>query len=347
MKIETLDTKDYEKVVKTTLKEGVCSFIAVHNTKRGPALGGIRFYPYATEKEALDDALNLARAMTYKASLAQLPLGGGKAVIMGDPKKIKSPELLKTYGEFVNALEGKYITAKDVGVTLKDMNTISQTCKYVAGTTKGGSGDPSLMTAFGVYHGLRAASQFLWNTPSLKNRKVLIQGLGGVGWALAKHLLDDGAEIWATDTDSIILKHAVLELGIKPASPDELFHTPLEIYSPCAMGQIIDARSIPHLRSSGIRLIAGAANNQLTHEQADGWRLHRERILYAPDYVINAGGLINIACELDGFYDSARAKRLTEKIYSVLLEIFLKSKKEDRPTALIAQEMALQNIRKV
>ncbi len=343
MPIETLSVSGYEKVIKTQLDGGLTSIIAIHNTKRGPALGGIRFYPYASEKEALTDVLHLAEAMTYKAALAGLSLGGGKSVIIGDPQKHKTPELLKSFGKFVDSLEGTYITAKDVGVKLADIDTIATVTRNVAGTTLGGSGDPSFMTAYGVYQGLQAGLHDIYGDSSLKNKKMIIQGLGGVGWHLAKILVEKSAVVSATDIDEKVLGLAVNELGITSFSPEELSQIKGDVFAPCAMGGVITARMIPQLRHSGIKLVAGSANNQLSQEQADGWRLHRERILYAPDYVINSGGLINVACELTG-YQEAKAKKMTEQIKPTLEEIFNRAKKEDRPTCLIAREMAMERI---
>lgn len=344
MKLEPLSVIGFEQVVKAQLTDQVYSIIAIHNTKRGPALGGVRFYPYQDELAALYDVTHLAETMTYKAALADLPFGGGKSVIVGDPKTIKTPELMEKFGRFVEALQGKYITAKDVGVTLDDVDIIATQTKHVAGTTKGGSGDPSLMTAFGVYQGIKACAEFFWKNSHLKGRRVVVQGLGGVGWELARLLKEEGSLILACDLNPLIVEKAVREMGIETVLPSECMTVAADIFAPCALGQVIQARTISQLSAHGLKIIAGAANNPLNHEQADGWRLHRELFLYAPDFVINAGGLINVACELSG-YDVIKARHQTEKIYSILLEIFRRSKKEDRPTSLIAHEMALEKVR--
>lgn len=344
MQIETLSVVGYEKVFKATLAGGLISLIAIHNTKRGPALGGIRFHPYADEGAALYDVTHLAEAMTYKAALADLPLGGGKAVILGDPHTQKTKEVLEAFGFFVDSLKGQYITAKDVGMTLEDLDLINSQTKYVAGTTKGGSGDPSAMTAYGVYQGMKACAQFLWKDSHLKEKRIIIQGLGGVGWELARLLKEEGGILFASDVHSSLVEKAVCEIGIEAIPPESAMRTTADIFAPCALGQVITARTISQLSAHKIRVIAGSANNPLSHEQADGWRLHRELFLYAPDYVINAGGLINVACEWEG-YHAAKARQKTERIYPVLLEIFKRSKKEDRPTSLIAHEMALAKVR--
>jgi len=344
MKLEPLSVIGFEQVVKAQLTDQVYSLIAIHNTNRGPALGGVRFYPYPDEMAALYDVTHLAETMTYKAALADLPLGGGKSVLVGDPKKVKTPELMKKFGLFVEELHGQYITAKDVGVTLADLDIVATQTKHVAGTTSGGSGDPSMMTAYGVYQGMKACADFFWKNSDLKGKKITIQGLGGVGWELARLLKEAGAIVMACDINPLIVEKGVRELGIEALLPTECFNVTADIFSPCAMGQVINARTISQLSAHGIKIIAGSTNNALSHEQADGWRLHRELFLYAPDFVINAGGLINVACELTG-YDATQARAKTEKIYSILLEIFKRSKKEDRPTSLIAHEMALEKVR--
>lgn len=332
----------YEKVVKVTLTPEVDSIIAIHNTKRGPALGGVRFYPYINKEAALADVLNLAKAMTYKAALAGLKLGGGKAVIIGDPRKVKTTEVLYAFGEFVDSLQGEYITAKDVGVKLKDLDIISQKTSFVAGTTKRGSGDPSFMTAYGVFQGIKAAAFYLWKNSSLAHQRVIVQGLGGVGWEVARYLKKEGAVVLATDTDPLILKQAVEELSVNPLSLEGWKETQANIFSPCALGGIINRQTIPLLKKNGIQIIAGSANNQLLSEK-DGLALQESKVLYAPDYVINAGGLINVACELKG-YDADKARQMTEAIYQVLIEIFKRADQEKCPTNVIADEMAVERI---
>ncbi len=339
-----LEIPGFEQVVQTQLEGEIPAIIAIHNTKKGPALGGVRFYPYPHVDAALKDVLNLAEAMTYKAALADLPLGGGKAVILGDPQKVKTRELLESFGDFVEKLGGKYITAKDVGMKLEDLDIIAERTSFVSGTTQGGSGDPSPMTAYGVYQGIKACATYVWKNASLQGLRIVVQGLGGVGWEVARLLREEGGVVYACDVNQDLLRKGSQKLEIIPFDPITLLNQTGDIFTPCAMGEVVNARVIPHLRKNGIRVIAGGANNQLSHEQADGWRLHRERILYAPDYVINSGGLINVACELEG-YDAHKARQKTEKIYSVLLEIFEQSRRQDKPTVLIAHELALKRLR--
>lgn len=344
-KTKTLPVPGFEKVVETTLTSGIKSIIAIHNTKLGPGLGGIRFYPYATEKEALEDVCRLAEAMTYKAALAGLSLGGGKAVIIGDPRKVKKTALLEDFGSFIDSLGGNYITAKDVGVTVKDMAIIARKTSHVTGTElKGSSGDPSPMTAYGVYRGMQAASQFLWQDPSLKGKRVIVQGLGGVGWETARYLVREEVDVLATEVNEKLLIHATDQLGIQPLPLDAWDSTPGEVFCPCALGAVVHSRNISQFAKNGIRIIAGGANNQLEDEIKDGRQLHEEGVLYAPDYIINAGGLINIACELEG-YNPEKARQMTDRIYTVLIEIFERSRRENRPTSEIADQMALERLR--
>ena len=334
----------HERVVKAELAPGIFSIIAIHNTARGPALGGLRFFPYANDEDALKDVLSLSEAMSYKAALADLPLGGGKAVIMGDPEKIKSPELLLAFADFVNILEGKYITAKDVGLKLEDLDTIATRTKFVAGTTKGGSGDPSPMTAYGVFCGIKAAAQYVWKTDSVKGLRVFVEGLGSVGYELARLIAKEKGVVYGYDLHPEVITRAQEELGLIPMDPKKWAH--FDLWSPCAMGGVVQAHNIPQLSRHGVRVVAGAANNQLSNEQADGWRLHREWVLYAPDYIINSGGLINVATELQG-YDRKKVMQKVEKIGPLLLEIFARARKEDHPTTYISHAMALERLRKI
>ncbi|MBU0504868.1 MAG: Glu/Leu/Phe/Val dehydrogenase dimerization domain-containing protein [bacterium] len=334
----------YEKVVQAELVPGVTSIIAVHNTNLGPSLGGCRFFDYHSFEDALTDALRLSEGMSYKSAMAGLPLGGGKAVIIGDPKKHKSPEIFQQFAEFVNSLEGKYITAKDVGIELEDLALIAKHTKLIRGTdAPGSSGDPSPMTAFGVYRGLQASAHYKWGDASLKNKKVIIQGLGHVGYDTAKYLNDEGATIYATEMNPEILNRAVNELGIKPLGLDDWQNTEADIFCPCAMGAILNKQTLPRLAANGIQIVAGGANNQLHKPQADGARLRKAKILYAPDYVINAGGIINIACEFGG-YSVEKAKNKTTKIYDTLLEIYDRAENENRCTALVSLQIAKERL---
>ena len=345
MQTKELQIPGYEKVIEGILTGGLRSIIAVHNTKLGPALGGLRFFPYHSDEEALTDVLRLSEGMTYKSALANLPLGGGKAVIIGDPKKFKTRELLESFGDFINSLGGLYITAKDVGIEIEDLDVIATKTKFVQGTSaKTSGGDPSPVTAYGVYKGLQAAANHRWGSPSLKGRKVAIQGLGHVGYGVAKLLSEEGAEISATELNANILTKAREELHITPLAPDGWQATRAEIVCPCAMGATINKQTIPNLVKNKVEIIAGGANNQLLDIRKDGERLREVGILYAPDFVINAGGIINIACELNGHYNPAIAMEKTEHIYGILLEIFERASREDRPTSIIATEMAREKV---
>lgn len=345
MSVKDLNIPGYEKVVEGTLSGSVKSIIAVHNTKLGPALGGLRFYPYHSDEEALTDVLRLSEGMTYKSALANLPLGGGKAVIIGDPAKVKTRALLESFGDFVNSLGGRYITAKDVGIEIEDLDVIATKTRWVQGTSaKTSGGDPSPVTAYGVYKGLQAAAKFRWGNVSLRGRKIVIQGLGHVGYGVAKLLSEENAVISATELNQQTLSKARDELHITPLGPDGWQDTMAEIVCPCAMGATINKQTIPNLIRNKVEIIAGGANNQLLDIRKDGERLLKANILYAPDFVINAGGIINIACELDGHYNPAAAMEKTEHIYDILLEIFARAGREKRPTSIIATEIAREKV---
>lgn len=345
MQTRELNIPGYEKVVEGTLEGGVKSIIAVHNTRLGPALGGLRFYPYHSDEEALTDVLRLSEGMTYKSALASLPLGGGKAVIIGDPAKLKTRRLLESFGEFINTLNGSYITAKDVGIEVEDLDIIATKSRFIQGTSaKTSGGDPSPVTAYGVYKGLQAAAKFRWGNASLRGRKIVIQGLGHVGYGVAKLLSEEGAVISATELKQNVLTKAQKELHITPLGPDTWQDTTAEIVCPCAMGATINKQTIPNLIQNKVEIIAGGANNQLLNIRKDGERLRQANILYAPDFVINAGGIINIACELDGHYNPAAAMKKTEHIYDILLEIFARAEREKRPTSIIATEIAREKV---
>ena len=295
---ETISERNHEQVVYCNdPSSGLKAIIAIHSTALGPALGGCRMYPYKNEEDALVDVLRLSRGMTYKASIANLNLGGGKAVIIADPEKDKSEVLLRSFGKFVDSLNGKYITAEDVGMSVHDMEYIRMETKYVTGIKRamGGSGDPSILTALGLYIGMQAALKKKLNILNINGLKVGIQGLGKVGYYLCNHLKDGGAEIYGYDVDKDRLDKAIEEFGLIPVSNDELLSMELDIFSPCALGAIINPNSIKALKCS---IIAGAANNQLEKEPRDSKLLLEKGIMYVPDYVINSGGLMNVANEL-------------------------------------------------
>src|SRR5437667_614488 len=293
--------------------------VAIHSTALGPSLGGTRFYPFRSEEDALRDVLRLARGMTYKAAAAGLDLGGGKAVIIGDPKRIKNEELLRAYGRFLETLGGRYVTAEDIGTDRNDMDIIRRETRYVTGVAPelGGSGDPSPVTAYGVYLGMVACAEEAWQEHTLEGRRVAVQGVGKVGYHLVKHLVEDGgASVVVSDVDVDLVARAVRDFGVDTAEPDKIHAQECDIFAPCAMGGIIRDDTIPELKC---RVVAGSANNQLERSE-HGEALAAAGIVYAPDYVINAGGLINVADELQGYHPE-RSKARVQSIYRPLREI--------------------------
>ena len=318
---ETISDKNHEQVVYCNDPlSGLKAIIAIHNTVLGPALGGCRMYPYKSEDEALVDVLRLSKGMTYKASISNLNLGGGKAVIIGDPNTDKSEILLRSFGKFVQSLGGKYITAEDVGMSVHDMEYIRMETDHVTGIKRamGGSGDPSILTALGVFVGMKAALKKRLNIQSIKGLKIGIQGFGKVGYYLSSHLQKEGAQVFGNDINEKALNKVVDKFGVIPVAGDELMSMDLDVFSPCAMGAVINPTSIENLKCS---VIAGAANNQLEEEDRDAKLLKEKEIMYVPDYVINAGGLINVANELQG-YNKEKAKYQVEGIYYILMRIF-------------------------
>nr|WP_202455491.1 Glu/Leu/Phe/Val dehydrogenase dimerization domain-containing protein [Streptomyces sp. SID8367] len=323
---------------------GLKAVIAIHSTALGPALGGTRFYPYASEAEAVADALNLARGMSYKNAMAGLDHGGGKAVIIGDPDVVKSEELLLAYGRFVASLGGRYVTACDVGTYVADMDVVARECRWTTGRSpqNGGAGDSSVLTAFGVFQGMRASAQHLWGDPTLRGRTVGIAGVGKVGHHLVEHLLADGAEVVVTDVRPesvrrITDQHPEVRVA---ADTDALIREPgLDIYAPCALGGALNDDTVPVLTA---KVVCGAANNQLAHPGVEK-DLADRGILYAPDYVVNAGGVIQVADELHGFdFDRCRAK--AAKIFDTTLGIFARAKDDGIPPAAAADRIAEQRM---
>jgi leucine dehydrogenase len=324
---------------------GLRAIIAIHSTTLGPALGGTRFYPFGSDEDALRDVLRLARGMTYKAAAAGLDLGGGKAVIIGDPKRIKSEELLRAYGRFLETLGGRYITAEDIGTDRDDMDLVRRETQYVTGVSPelGGSGDPSPVTAYGVYLGMRACVEEAWQEHSLEGRRVAVQGVGKVGYHLVKLLVEEGkATVVVGDVDVDAVAKVVRDFGVETADPDKIHASECDIFAPCAMGAIIRDDTIPELKC---RVVAGSANNQLERPE-HGEALAQLGILYAPDYVINAGGLINVADELQG-YNPERAKARVQSVYRTLREIFHIARDRHVSTAAAADAFALERIGKI
>jgi len=320
---------------------GYRGIIAVHSTVLGPALGGTRFWNYATDEEAIVDALRLARGMTYKNAVAGLNLGGGKSVIIGDNKTSDREMLFRAHGRFVESLGGRYITAEDVGTSTADMDYVHMETDYVTGLA-GRSGDPSPVTAHGVFRAIQASAKERWGSDDLSTRTVSIQGCGHVGYYLAKELHEAGAKLAVTDIDPERVKRVVNELGARAVNADEIYTTQADIFAPCALGAIINDKTIPLLK---VEIVAGAANNQLLEER-HGDELDRRGIMYTPDYVANAGGVINVYSELAG-WTSARSFRKADEIYETVRKVFEIAKEEKIPTYLAADRLAEQRIRAV
>ena len=333
---------DHEDVVFCNdNKTGLRAIIAVHNTTLGPSLGGTRMWTYARETDALIDVLRLSRGMTYKAAVAGLKLGGGKAVIMGDSKTMKSEALFRRFGQFVDSLGGKYITAEDVGVGPSDMVWVSKETKHVTGLP-GKSGDPSPVTAFGVYMGMKASAKRKWGSDALKGKKILVQGVGHVGASLVKHLCEEGAVVMVTDIFEDRLKTLAAELPVKIVDKDNFFVLLFDIYAPCDLVATFNNDSIARMKCE---VVCGAANNQLEDEKVHGAKLVEKGIVYAPDFVVNAGGLINVYSEITG---DSREKVMESagNIYQTTLRIFERAEKENIPTYLAANLLAEERLRK-
>jgi len=320
---------------------GLRSIIAIHSTVLGPALGGTRFYPYASERDALIDVLRLSKGMTYKAACAGLRLGGGKAVIIGNPSILGSDDLFAAYGRFVEGLGGQYITAEDVGTTVANMEVVATQTTSVRGLTieHGGSGDPSPATAHGVATAQRAVAMKLWGDQDLAGKRVAIKGVGKVGIALAEILSGYEAELIVADINSAATDVAAREYGAKVVDVDEIHHVECEIFAPCALGGDLNERTIPELRCAAV---VGSANNQLATEE-DGDRLRDAGILYAPDFVVNAGGIINIAAE-EGGYSPEKADTMVEQIFDNLTEILATAERLDIGTHVAAEHVAEERI---
>lgn len=323
---------------------GLKAIIAIHNTQLGPSLGGCRFYPYASDAEALSDVLRLSKGMTYKTAVAGLNLGGGKSVIIGDPSKIASEELFRTFGRFVHRLGGSYITAEDIGTSVNNMGWVRQETSNVVGLPSylGGSGDPSPYTAYGVFVGMKAARKHLTGNESLSGVKVAVQGVGNVGYNLCKLLHKDGAKLYVTDTNQNATALAAKEFGASVVGLNEIYGLDVDIYSPCALGATINDITIPMFKCP---IIAGGANNQLA-EPRHGDVLQQAGILYAPDYVINAGGLIIVSTELfGGNHDYAWHK--IGNIQNTLAQIFSTSSKERLSTEIVADKIAERRLKSI
>ncbi|MBH1989425.1 MAG: Glu/Leu/Phe/Val dehydrogenase [Myxococcaceae bacterium] len=333
-----LDKRDHEQVVFCNDREsGLKAIIAIHNTTLGPALGGCRIWPYSSEEDALRDALRLSRGMTYKSAAAGLNLGGGKAVIIGDPKTLKTEQLFRVFGRFVQSLGGRYITAEDVGTTVQDMDWIWLETDYVTGIsrTRGGSGDPSPVTAYGVFQGIKAALKYQTDSDSIKGQTVALQGVGQVGYHLLHHLVAAGAKVVASDVNPANLQRAQSKFSdIEFVAAEEILDVPASIFIPCALGGVVNDETLNRFQCP---IICGSANNVLQDEEKHSAELHKRNILYIPDFIVNAGGLINVANELVR-YERRQAMQQTSRIYDVVLQV-LKTAEEKRITTLQASKI--------
>ncbi|HZG14755.1 MAG TPA: branched-chain amino acid dehydrogenase [Candidatus Bathyarchaeia archaeon] len=343
MKIfDYLQRYDYEQLVFCQDEaSGLKAIIAIHDTTLGPALGGTRMWTYNSEEDAIVDALRLARGMTYKNAAAGLNIGGGKAVIIGDPRKDKSEALFRAFGRYIQGLNGRYITAEDVGTTVADMDTIHLETNYVTGVSPafGSSGNPSPVTAYGVYRGMKAAAKRAFGSDDLSGKVVAVQGVGNVAYNLCKHLHEEGAHLIVTDINEENMNRAVQDFGAKAVGVNEIFNVDCDIFAPCALGAVINDDTIPLLKA---KVIAGAANNQLK-EDRHGDIIHEKGLIYAPDYVINAGGVINVADELQG-YNRERALKKVETIYDNIMRVFEISERDGIPSYKAADRMAEERI---
>lgn len=343
MIFEKMEHHDYEQLVfcqdeKTGLKAIIC----IHDTTLGPALGGTRFWNYATEEEAIEDVLRLARGMTYKNAAAGLNIGGGKAVIIGDPKKIKSEELFRAFGRYIQGLNGRYITAQDVNTTVQDMDHIHLETSFVTGISEsyGSSGNPSPKTALGVYTAMKRTAKEVFGTDSLEGRTVAVQGVGTVAYTVCEYLHEEGAKLIVTDINEEAVQRAVDNFGAKAVGIDEIYDVEADIYAPCALGASLNDDTIPRLK---VKAVCGAANNQLASTQKHAEMLEERGILYAPDFVVNSGGVINVSDELEG-YNEERAIQKVKGIYEQMGKIFDIAKRDNIPTAFAANKLAEERL---
>ena len=338
-----LSFDNHEQVVFCNDKDtGLKAIIGIHSTVLGPALGGTRMWQYNNEWEALNDVLRLSRGMTFKAAITGLNLGGGKAVIIGDAKTQKTPELMKKFGEYVHSLSGKYITAEDVGMETSDMDLVREVTPYVTGISeiKGGAGNPSPITAFGVFMGMKAAAKFKFGTDILEDKTVFVQGIGHVGESLVEHLVNEGARVVIADINEERLQEVSSKYGATIYTGNDIYSEPMDIYAPCALGATVNDDTVYNLKA---KVIAGAANNQLAVEDKHGVILQERGIVYAPDFLINAGGIINVYAELEG-YDKQEIMRKTENIYNTTLEILDSAAKNGIATNHAALNIAKNRI---
>jgi leucine dehydrogenase len=338
-----LQTYEHEQLVVCSEPDiGLKAIIAIHDTTLGPSLGGTRMWNYNNEQEAIRDVLRLSRGMTYKAAISGLNLGGGKAVIIGDSRTDKNEHLFRAFGRFVDSLGGRYITAEDVGITVQDMEWVNMETKYVSGTPKatGGSGDPSPVTAYGVYMGMKASAKKAYGSDSLEGKRIAIQGAGHVSSHLANLLAKENAKLFITDIYEDKVNALAKACGAEVVDPDNIYGLDVDIFSPCALGGVVNDETMPQFKCD---IIAGAANNVLEEENRHGEILLDKNIIYAPDYVINAGGLINVASELGG-YNEQRAHDKASRIYDTILDILTYSEENSTPTYAASNILAEERI---
>ena len=333
---------NHEKVLICQDKDsGLKAIIAIHSTTCGPALGGTRMWKYDSDMDALKDVLRLSRGMSYKNAISGLNLGGGKAVIIGDSKTQKSPNLFRAFGDFIESLNGDYITSEDVGISPDDMIHVAKQTKHVTGLP-GKKGDPSPVTAFGVYMGMKAAAKSQFGNDSLEGKKIAVQGVGHVGEYLVEYLHKEGAKITLTDINDSLLSKVSKRFNCNIVNPDEIYDVDMDIYAPCALGATVNNNTIPRMNCS---IIAGAANNQLENENIHGSVLMNKGVLYAPDYLINAGGVMNCYAELHDF-SNEKVMQMAENIYQTTADIINHSKDNNIPTFLAANQKAEERLKK-
>jgi leucine dehydrogenase len=347
--LERMNGEGHEQVTMfSDPGSGLRAIIAVHDTTLGPSCGGTRMWPYESEAKALTDALRLSQAMTYKSAAAGLHLGGGKGVIIGDPHKDKSESLMRAYGRFVDTLGGRYLTTTDVGTTGRDLEFMRQETRHVSGlpVSLGGSGDTSIMTGLGLYMGMKACAEEVWGNGGLRGKTVAVQGFGKVASRLCEHLMEEDAHIVVTDVFDEALDRA-RDWGLEVTAPDSILTADCDILAPCALGGVLNSQTIPQLKC---RVVAGGANNQLLSDD-DGEDLHRRGILYAPDYIVNAGGIINVEAEMgDAGYSPERAREKTERIHEIMGSVIRASQSEEISTTTAAARLAeerLESVRRI
>jgi leucine dehydrogenase len=344
---DQIEAMEHEQLVVCYDKAtGLKAIVAIHNTTLGPALGGTRMWQYKNEQEAITDVLRLSRGMTFKNAISGLNLGGGKAVIIGDAQTQKTEAFMRRFGRFINGLGGRYVTAEDVNIRTSDIEYIAMETRYVSGLPEimGGGGDPSPVTAYSTYLGMKAAAKKAWGNDSLKGKKILVQGVGQVGSHLVERLRHEDAQVYISDISEERLKQVANRFGAEVVMGDAIYDLDLDIYSPCALGATLNDDTVSRLKC---QVIAGAANNQLKDEKKHGQMLVERGIIYAPDFLINSGGVINVAAEYEGNYQRERAYQKAEKVYDICLNILNEAEAKKIGPQEAAMQMALKRIQEV